>query len=124
MDKKSTCWFQISNLKTVKILMVCCQGWNITLCSRILFSVLRTHHNQIVSNQVLKDILIPLRMNLRNALQEQEKILNYNLAALQFMSRKLEAEQTSQLFEEAQLDEEKVREQIQNVTKKRKRVKA
>lgn len=103
--------------------MVCCQGWNITLCSRILFSVLRTHHNQIVSNQVLKDILIPLRMNLRNALQEQEKILNYNLAALQFMSRKLEAEQTSQLFE-AQLDEEKVREQIQNVTKKRKRVKA
>ncbi|GJJ07205.1 hypothetical protein Clacol_001405 [Clathrus columnatus] len=99
------------------------KGWNLTLSSRILFFILRTHHNQIVSTRVLRDILIPLRANLRNSLREQEEILNYNLAALQFMSRKLEAERTAQMFEEEELDEEKVKEKIQEATKKRKRVK-
>lgn len=77
-----------------------------------------------MTNRVLRDILIPLRTDLRNALRAQEEVLSYNLAALQFMNRKLDAERTAQMFEEAELDEEKVKEKILEATKKRKRVKA
>ncbi|KIJ37465.1 hypothetical protein M422DRAFT_178030 [Sphaerobolus stellatus SS14] len=100
------------------------RDWNIPLISRILFFLLRTHHNQIVANHSMRNTLIPLRKHLREALRRQQEILGYNLAALQFIGRKDEARRTADLYEEEELDEEKVKAKIAEGTKKRKRVKA
>lgn len=94
------------------------------MISRILFFLLRTHHNQIVANRSMRSTLIPLRKHLREALQRQQDILGYNLAALQFIGRKEEARKTAEFFEEEGLDEEKVKAKIVEGAKKRKRVKA
>jgi U3 small nucleolar RNA-associated protein 12 len=91
------------------------------LVSRILFFVLKTHHNQIVANRVMRTILIPLRRHLRAALQRQKDIIGYNLAALQFIKNKNDAERTAQFYEEENWDEEKVKARIAE-GKKRKRV--
>ncbi|KAF5317922.1 hypothetical protein D9611_014526 [Ephemerocybe angulata] len=95
--------------------------WNIPLVSRILFFLLKTHHNQIVANRIMRTILIPLRRHLRAALQRQKGIIGYNLAALHFIKNKNDAERTAQFYEEEGLDEEKVKARIAE-GKKRKRV--
>ncbi|KAF6762715.1 WD-repeat-containing protein [Ephemerocybe angulata] len=95
--------------------------WNIPLVSRILFFLLKTHHNQIVANRIMRTILIPLRRHLRAALQRQKDIIGYNLAALHFIKNKNDAERTAQFYEEEGLDEEKVKARIAE-GKKRKRV--
>ena len=46
--------------------------WNITLVSRILFFLLRTHNAQIVSNRVMRPVLVNLRSHLRTALSRQK----------------------------------------------------
>lgn len=100
------------------------QDWNIALVSRILFFLLRTHHNQIVANRVMRGTLICLREHLRDSLRRQQETIGYNLAALQFISRKEESRRTAELYEEDGLDEEKVKARISESNKKRKRVKA
>ncbi|KAF5322187.1 hypothetical protein D9619_000449 [Psilocybe cf. subviscida] len=97
------------------------KGWNITLVSRIIFFLLKTHHHQIVANRIMRTTLIPLRKHLRTALQRQKEVIGYNLAALQFIRRKNDAERTAQFFEEEGMDEEKVKARIAE-GKKRKRV--
>ncbi|EAU84697.2 WD-repeat-containing protein [Coprinopsis cinerea okayama7 len=94
---------------------------NIPLVSRILFFLLKTHHNQVAANRTMRTILIPLRRHLRAALQRQKDIIGYNLAALNYIRNKNEAERTTEYYEEAGLDEEKVRAKIAE-GKKRKRV--
>ncbi|KAF8076282.1 WD-repeat-containing protein [Lyophyllum atratum] len=94
---------------------------NIPLVSRIIFFLLKTHHHQIVANRVMRTALVPLRKHLRNALQRQKDILGYNLAALQYIRRRNDAELTAQFYEEEGMDEEKVRARIAE-GKKRKRV--
>lgn len=100
------------------------QDWNIALVSRILFFLLRTHHNQIVANRIMRGALIPLRNHLRVALRRQQDTLGYNLAALQFIRRREESRRTAELYEQEDLDEEKVKAKIIETNKKRKRVKA
>ncbi|KAJ2931669.1 hypothetical protein H1R20_g5464, partial [Candolleomyces eurysporus] len=95
--------------------------WNIPLLSRILFFLLKTHNNQIAANRVMRTILIPLRKNLRDALQRQKEIIGYNLAALQFIKNKNDVERTARFYEEEGWDEEKVKAKIAE-GKKRKRV--
>jgi len=95
--------------------------WNITLVSCIIFSLLKTHHHQIVANRIMRTSLIPLRKHLRNALCRQKETIGYNLAALQYIRRRNEAERTAQFYEEEGLDEEKVRAKISE-GRKRKRV--
>jgi U3 small nucleolar RNA-associated protein 12 len=96
------------------------QGWNIPLVSRIMFFLLKVHHHQIVANRIMRMTLIPLRTHLRAALRRQKEMMGYNLAALQYMKRRNEAERTAQFYEE-DWDEEKVRARIAE-GKKRKRV--
>ncbi|KIP12680.1 hypothetical protein PHLGIDRAFT_97278 [Phlebiopsis gigantea 11061_1 CR5-6] len=96
------------------------QEWNLTLTSRIIFFLLKTHHHQIVSNRVMRTALIPLRKHLREALRKQKDTISYNLAALKFIKRQSDAKLTADFFEE-EFDEEKVRERIAE-GKKRKRV--
>lgn len=45
---------------------------NISLISRILFFLLKSHYNAVVSNKVLRNTMVSLRMNLRLALQSQK----------------------------------------------------
>ncbi|KAF8974206.1 WD40 repeat-like protein [Flammula alnicola] len=97
------------------------KGWNITLVSRIIFFLLKTHHHQIVANRIMRTTLIPLRKHLRSTLQRQKDMIGYNLAALQFIRRKNDAERTAQFYEEEGMDEEKVKARIAE-GKKRKRV--
>ena len=92
-----------------------------TLVSRIIFFLLRTHHHQIVTNRVMRTALMPLRKHLRSALKRQKDVLNYNLAALQYIRRRNDTERTAQFYEEEEMDEDKVKARI-NEVKKRKRV--
>jgi U3 small nucleolar RNA-associated protein 12 len=85
-----------------------------------MFFLLKVHHHQIVANRIMRKTLIPLRKHLRAALQQQREIIGYNLAALQYMKRRNEADRTT-LFYEEEWDEEKVRTRIAE-GKKRKRV--
>ena len=68
----------------------------------------------------MRTSLIPLRRHLRAALQKQKEVVGYNLAALQFMKRKVDADRTAEFYEQ-EMDEEKIREKIAE-GKKRKRV--
>lgn len=97
------------------------QEWNITLVSRIIFFLLKTHHHQIVANRIMRTTLMPLRKHLRDALRRQKETIGYNLAALQYIRRRREAEKTAQFYEDEGMDEEKVRARISE-GKKRKRV--
>ena len=54
----------------------------------------------------MRTSLIPLRRHLRAALQKQKDVLGYNLAALQFMKRKVDADRTAEFYEQ-EMDEEK-----------------
>ena len=96
------------------------QEWNLILVSRITFFLLKIHHHQIVANRIMRPALIPLRKHLRTALRQQKETIGYNLAALQHIRRRDEAQRTAQYYEE-ELDEEKVRARIAE-GKKRKRV--
>jgi U3 small nucleolar RNA-associated protein 12 len=69
----------------------------------------------------MRTALIPLRKHLRTALQRQKDILGYNLAALQYIRRRNDADRSAQFYEEEGMDEEKVRARIAE-GKKRKRV--
>ncbi|KAF8165445.1 WD-repeat-containing protein [Crassisporium funariophilum] len=97
------------------------KGWNITLVSRMIFFLLKTHHHQIVANRIMRTTLLPLRKHLRAALQRQKDVISYNLAALQFIRRKNDSERIAQFYEEEGMDEEKVKARISE-GKKRKRV--
>lgn len=69
----------------------------------------------------MRTTLIPMRIHLRNALKREKDTVGYNLAALQYIRRKSEAERTALFFEKEGFDESKVREMITE-GKKRKRM--
>ncbi|KAI6119434.1 WD40-repeat-containing domain protein [Pisolithus croceorrhizus] len=73
-------------------------GWNVTLVARIVFFLLRVHHHQIVANKLMRTSLIPMRNHLRGALQQEKDTVGYNLAALQYMRQKHEAEGIASFF--------------------------
>jgi U3 small nucleolar RNA-associated protein 12 len=68
----------------------------------------------------MRTSLIPLRKHLRDVLQHQKEIIGYNLAALQHIRRREEAQRTARFYEE-EIDEVKIRAKIAE-GKKRKRV--
>ncbi|TDL29382.1 WD-repeat-containing protein [Rickenella mellea] len=100
--------------------------WNITLTSRIMFFLLKTHHHQIVAQRVMRTTLIPLRKHLREALTKQKLILGYNLAGLRYLKRQEEAAHTATFFDDGAVDEDKIKEKREKAAsgegKKRKRI--
>ncbi|KAJ3723082.1 WD40-repeat-containing domain protein [Lentinula raphanica] len=96
------------------------KNWNIILVSRIIIFLLKTHHYQIVANRIMRTSLIPLRKHLRSALQRQKEVIGYNLAALQYLRRRDQAERIAHFFED-EASAEQIRLQISD-GKKRKRV--
>lgn len=101
------------------------QNQNITLVSRILVFLLKTHHHQIVTHRALRISLIPLRKHLRDALTRQKETVAYNLAALRYLKRQEDATRTAILMENV-TDEDRIKELREKATngdaKKRKRV--
>ncbi|KAF8665632.1 hypothetical protein AX16_000087 [Volvariella volvacea WC 439] len=95
--------------------------WNIPLICRIMFFLLKSHHQQVVAHRTMRTSLIPLRKYLRAALQRQKEVTGYNLAALQYIRRRNDGERTAQFLEEEDFDEEKIRTRIAE-GKKRKRI--
>ncbi|SPO22531.1 related to DIP2 - Dom34p-interacting protein [Ustilago trichophora] len=97
--------------------------WNIPLVSRILFFLLRTHHNQIVANRVMRPTLLDLKSHLRQALARQKATIGFNLAALKFIKAQHVAQKTSEIYEREGLDvdADKVKAKIEaNAARKRK----
>ncbi|KAI9143590.1 WD40-repeat-containing domain protein [Paraphysoderma sedebokerense] len=66
-------------------------GWNIPLTCRILFYLLKVHHNQIVSNRIMRPVLVSLQMSLREVLTKNKDTIGYNLAAMKYIKREHEA---------------------------------
>ncbi|KAG9299604.1 hypothetical protein G9A89_020775 [Geosiphon pyriformis] len=74
------------------------KGWNIALTCRILFHLLRIHHDQIVANRLMRPMLDSLRINVRAVLSQQKDMCGYNLAALKYIKRDWEANITAEYY--------------------------
>ena len=71
----------------------------------------------------MRTLLIPLKDNLRAALEKQKEVINYNLAALRFIQLQDNNQRNATLLETVS-DEDKITELRQNFTgdKKRKHI--
>ncbi|KAL6715739.1 beta transducin [Lecanora helva] len=63
--------------------------WNMPLTCRVLFFMLKTHHKQIVASRAMRVTLDDIREQLKAALQGQKDEMGLNLAALNFVERKM-----------------------------------
>lgn len=111
----------------IKTLVSCLDTWistssSISLSTRILFFLLRTHHHQIVSNRHLRSTLLSLRTNLRTELRREKDLLGYNLAGLKYVKRLDDSEKMAGILEAEMMDESEVKRRIEEGVKKRKRV--
>ncbi|PWN52274.1 WD40 repeat-like protein [Violaceomyces palustris] len=98
--------------------------WNISLVSKILFFLLRTHQSQIVSNRIMRTTLVSLRGHLRSALERQKTTLGFNLAALKFIRSQHVSMKTTELYEKhgLDMDEETVRQKIEAGTRRKRKI--
>ncbi|RUS32621.1 WD40-repeat-containing domain protein [Jimgerdemannia flammicorona] len=76
------------------------KDWNILLTCRILFSLLKTHHHQIVSNRMMRPMLDSIRFHLREQLKRHKDTMGYNLAALRYMRRDWENRNLAEFWDE------------------------
>ncbi|GAA5974777.1 hypothetical protein JCM11641_007261 [Rhodosporidiobolus odoratus] len=100
------------------------RGWQLSLTSRVLFFLLRTHHSQIVATRALRPTMVALKGHLRDALKKQKTTLGYNLAALKYLQRQHDANRVAEFYEQdatGMASEEEVRKKIEEGAKKRKR---
>ncbi|ROT37270.1 WD40 repeat-like protein [Sodiomyces alkalinus F11] len=67
------------------------RSMNIPLTCRILFFMLKTHHQQIVASRTMRTMLDGIRANLRAALKKQKDEMGYNVAALKVMGMQIQA---------------------------------
>eukprot|EP00795_Rhopilema_esculentum_P017672 gene17672-9326_t len=69
-------------------------SWEIELCARCLFFLLRVHHNQIVTSQVLLDTIDASRKLVTTKLRERKDQIGFNIAGLKFIQSEMEANST------------------------------
>ena len=62
---------------------------NVVLVSRILFFVLRVHHNQMTSSRLMRPLLETLGAHLRATLAQMKTEYGYNLAGLRVVGRRI-----------------------------------
>ena len=67
--------------------------WNITLTCRVLFFMLKTHQKQIVASRELKAALEGMRDSLRKTLISNKDVIGFNIAALTFVSERVDEAQ-------------------------------
>lgn len=66
-------------------------GWNIPLTSRILFSLVKMHHKQLVATRAMRELLEDIRGNLRGSLEGSLDVMGYNVAGLKVVEGKMRA---------------------------------
>ncbi|KAI8871592.1 Utp12-domain-containing protein [Ramicandelaber brevisporus] len=88
---------------------------NTPLTCRILFFLLKTHHNQIVANRMMRGVLDEVRVEVRKGLKKQRDEIGFNVAGLMALKRTWEMNATSHF-----IDEEKIEEAVKKNTAKRK----
>ncbi|KAF2468207.1 WD40 repeat-like protein [Lindgomyces ingoldianus] len=64
--------------------------WNVTLTCRVLFFMLKTHQKQIVASRELKSALEAMRSDLRRTLGGMKDLIGFNIAALKFVSERVD----------------------------------
>jgi U3 small nucleolar RNA-associated protein 12 len=64
--------------------------WNVTLTCRVMFFMLKTHQKQIVSSRELKSVLEDMRADLRRTLMGNKDLIGFNVAALRFVSERVD----------------------------------
>ncbi|EMR11736.1 hypothetical protein PNEG_00170 [Pneumocystis murina B123] len=89
------------------------KGSNIQLICRILFILLRVHHQQIVANKTIRYMLDSIRIKLREELQVQKDMIGYNLAALKYIRQSWEIHHTKEFY-----NEEEYRKQLESGKKR------
>lgn len=70
------------------------------LVSRVLFYIVKSHHNQIVANRMMRPMLDSIRFHLRTQLQRQKDIMGYNRAALTYLQQDWRSRNTSEFLDE------------------------
>ena len=80
--------------------------WNMPLTCRILFFMLKTHHNQIVASKTMRPMLNSIRGTLRKVLQQQKDEMGFNLAALTFVGSQIRNMGTKEYVDEKSWEEE------------------
>jgi U3 small nucleolar RNA-associated protein 12 len=79
---------------------------NIPLTCRILFFMLKTHHQQIVASKTMRLMLDSIRSNLRQALKRQKDEMGYNLAALRVIGNQVQEKGVKNYIDEETWDDE------------------
>ncbi|CAO3565668.1 unnamed protein product [Mortierella alpina] len=92
--------------------------FNINLVCRVLFFLIKSHHNQIVANRIMRPMLDSVRRNLRAGLQKQKDVIGFNVAALNYIRRDYDANNTSEFFDEEAIRKDEAKKQ--DAEKKRK----
>lgn len=80
--------------------------WNMPLTCRILFFMLKTHHNQIVASKTMRSMLDAIRGTLRRVLQQQKDEMGFNLAALTFIGGQIQNMGTKEYVDEHTWEEQ------------------
>ncbi|RYO93465.1 hypothetical protein DL766_004782 [Monosporascus sp. MC13-8B] len=65
------------------------RSMNMPLTCRILFFMLKTHHQQIVASRTMRAMLDGIKLNLRRALRRQKDEMGYNIAALKVVGMQI-----------------------------------
>ncbi|KAI8073910.1 hypothetical protein BC940DRAFT_343481 [Gongronella butleri] len=77
------------------------KNWNIVLVSRVLFILVKIHHNQITANRLIRPMLESIRTHLRTQLQRQKDVIGYNRAALGYLQRDWKAKNTAEFMDDS-----------------------
>ncbi|ELR03168.1 hypothetical protein VC83_04828 [Pseudogymnoascus destructans] len=81
------------------------RSMNIPLTCRILFSMLKIHHKQLVASKSMKVVLDGVRNNLRKSLQRQKDQMGYNLAALRIVGTQIQEHGVTDYIDEETWEE-------------------
>eukprot|EP01137_Pigoraptor_chileana_P007127 Opistho-2@52294 len=76
-------------------------GREVELCTKCALYLIRIHHNPIVATGALADILEELRVATRRRTTELKDLVGFNLAALRFIKRDIEANTDVDFFGES-----------------------
>ncbi|XP_006813674.2 WD repeat-containing protein 3 [Saccoglossus kowalevskii] len=76
-------------------------GWEVELSCRCLFFLLRVHHGQITSDQLLLPVIDSLRQHTVSKVNELRDTIGYNMAGLKYIQRDIESKQEVQFFADA-----------------------
>ncbi|KAJ1924236.1 beta transducin [Tieghemiomyces parasiticus] len=80
------------------------KSWNINLVCRVLFFLLRVHHQQISASQDLGIMLSNVRKHLRQHLETQKDAIGFNVAGLRYLREQHTANSIATYFGEEDID--------------------